>query len=131
MKVLITNFGDKSIELPRELEVGTSHEGWEQQTPIMKVLEPVQPLPISPIQLAARRGYVIEQLKISENTMLQGEFDIQEKLIKLFIDNWNAISIRGSHGVWIPPLLMSGWKLIHALYSLRHKQLNPLMRQPA
>ena len=98
MKVLITNFGDKSIELPKDLEVGTSHEGWEQQTPIMKVLEPVQPLPISPIQLAARRGYVIEQLKISENTMLQGEFDIQEKLIKLFIDNWNALSIRGSHG---------------------------------
>ena len=62
MKVLITNFGDKSIELPRELEVGTSHEGWEQQTPIMKVLEPVQPIPISLIQLAARRGYVIEQL---------------------------------------------------------------------
>ena len=96
MKVLITNFGNKPINLPRRLKVELSYEGKEEHTQNMNVLEPSQPLQVSPIQLAERRGYVIEQLNISENTVLHGEVNIQEKLIQLFLDNWNAVSIQGS-----------------------------------
>ena len=96
MKVLITNFGNKSMNLPRRLKIGRSYEGQEECTPTTNLLEPSQPLQISPIQLAERRAYVIEQLNISENTLLHGEVNIQENLIKLFLDNWNAIFIPGS-----------------------------------
>ena len=97
MRALITNFGNKSIDLPRRLKVGRSYEGREECTPTINVLEPSQPLQLSPTELAERRAYVIEHLNISENTLLYGEDKIQEKLIQLFLDNWNAIATLGSN----------------------------------
>ena len=70
MKVLITNFGNESIYLPRSLKVGRSYEGHEECTPTINLLEPSQPVQLSPIELAERRAYVIKHLNICKNTLL-------------------------------------------------------------
>ena len=93
IKVLITNYGGEAVHLTRNLTIGFSYEDC---TPTVNVLESSQPVQLSPIELSERRAYVIKNLNISQNTLLHGESKIQEKLIQLFLDHWDALSIPGS-----------------------------------
>ena len=93
INVLVTNFGKKSVPLPKNIKLGKVYEGIAYDTPTINVLDHRNPQHLSPSEAAERRAYVIEHLKISENPLLFGKHDIQEKLVQTFLDNWDAISV--------------------------------------
>ena len=90
INVLVTNFGKKTSSLPAVLKMGNAHEALADT---VNVLDHRPPSELSPTELAERRTYIVEHLKLSQNPLLKDKKVMQEKLIQIFLDNWGAISV--------------------------------------
>ena len=93
INVLVTNFGKKEVTLGKGLKIGKTYEGVGYDTPTINTLDHRDERQLSPADLAERRSYVIEHLKLSDNPLLAGKAAVQEKLVQIFLDNWDAISV--------------------------------------
>ena len=52
---------------------------------------------LSPTELAERRAYIVEHLNLSQNPLLKNKRAMQEELIQIFLDNWEAISVSDTY----------------------------------
>jgi hypothetical protein len=93
INVLITNFGKMATKLPAHVKVGRILEGIAYEAPTLNVLDHRDPATLSPKEKAERREYIQQHLKLSVNPLLKNKPLEQEKLIQIFLQNWEAISV--------------------------------------
>lgn len=93
VKVLISNFGEKEVQLPVDLNLGHIAEADGQIEAELNLLDHKPQELLSDAELVERRSYIIQQLKLDENSILNKKPEVKEEVIQIFMDNWDAVSV--------------------------------------
>ena len=87
----VTNLSKKDIYLPKACHVGHIYEAMEHHTINHLNHKPMSEL--TEAEIDSRRAYIIEQLHLEDNDVLAKNEEDKEAIIKIFMDNWAAVSI--------------------------------------
>lgn len=96
VSVLMTNFGARDVYLPKACYVGQVLEAEESQAPTINVLNHKPLQQITERELNERRTYIIDSLKLNENPLLKGNAELREEIIRVFLENFDAVAISES-----------------------------------
>lgn len=93
VNVLISNFGEQDVYLPKACYVGQVSEAEGQVKAELNVLDHRPPELLTEAELVERRSYIIELLKLDENPIFNGKSEMKAEVVQIFLDNWDAISV--------------------------------------
>ena len=93
VKVLITNLGNEEVKLPAHCNLGHISESEEQSQSDINLLDHRPPEMLTEAEIIERRSYIINQLSLDDNHLLTDKPEVKEEIVKIFIDNWDAVSI--------------------------------------
>lgn len=128
--VLVSNFNNKDITIPADYKIGHICEGTGYASAEINTLDHRPPEELTAAELNERRAYIIESLKLDENKYAREDNELKEEIIKIFLQNWDAVSISSTDlghtnlmkfHIDIPP----GTKPTHS----KVRPLNPLMEK--
>ena len=91
VNVMISNFNDKDVYLPMYCNMGQILEVIEYEDSPINQLSHNSPEELSNKELAERKQYLKDTLKLENNPMLTPE--TREKVIQLFLNNFDAVAI--------------------------------------
>ena len=91
VKVLISNFGDQTIELPAKCHLG--HKFEEEMNSSVNQLNRDEIHQLTEQEINEWRRFILEELKLDENDKLNKNPKIKEEIIDIFLQNRNAIAI--------------------------------------
>ena len=91
VNVMISNFNDKDIYLPIFCNMGQILEVIEYEDSPINQLNHNPPEGLSAQEMAERRQYLVETLKLENNPMLTPK--TREEVIQLFLNNFDAVAI--------------------------------------
>ena len=95
--VLVTNFSNNEVVLQENLKVGRIVEALCHES--VNVLDHRSNKELTDKELVERRTYIIEQLKLDENIMLNQDKALKEAVVQLFIEHFDAVAIKeGDYG---------------------------------
>ena len=81
VKVLISNFGEKEVQLPVDINLGHITEAEEQLEAELNLLDHKPHKLLSEAELVERRSYIIQQLQLDENPILTERPEVKEEVI--------------------------------------------------
>ena len=93
VKVNVTNFGSEDKYLPKHCHVGNIVEAISHANNGVNTLDHRPTSHLTEDELLERRTYIIQQLKLDSNSMLNQNPKYKEEVIQIFLDGWDAISI--------------------------------------
>ena len=98
VQIKVSNYSDRSFVIPQGTQLGFMSKV-ESQIPANLFIGSLDHKPIADLstqELQERRDYLIEKLRINENTLLNKDPKLKEKFIALFLKYFDAISISDS-----------------------------------
>lgn len=93
VKVNVTNFSSIDQYLPQHCHVGNIVEAISHAKNGVNTLDHRPTAHLTEDELLERRTYIIQQLKLDDNAMLNQNPEHKEEVIQIFLDGWDAISI--------------------------------------
>ena len=91
VKVLISNFGEQTIELPAKCHLG--HKLEAETDSLINQLSREEIHQLTEQEINEWRKFIIEELKLDENDKLNNNPEAKEEIINIFLQNRNAIAI--------------------------------------
>ena len=93
INILISNQGDEDVVLPPYCKIGNVCEGIEYGPARVNSLNHKPIGDLSPTELIERKEYIISTLKLDENVLLRDNKEAKERLIGIFMRNWDAVAV--------------------------------------
>lgn len=89
----VTNFSNQDVYLPRDCHMGYIHEAIQHIDQGIHVLDHTPVNKLTEAQIIERREFIIQQLELDNNEVLQRDPAAREEVISIFMDNWDAVSV--------------------------------------
>ena len=93
IKVQISNFSDVDKYLPKETHIGNILEAVHHSSQSINTLDHKPSHHLSEKETSERRAFIISQLKLDDNEILNQDLNLKEEVISIFLESWDAISI--------------------------------------
>ena len=93
VNILVTNFGKTSKKIPTNLKIGRMYEGIAYAAPTINALDHRPTTTLNTAEQTERVRYLTQTLKLTENPLLKDRPIEQEKLIQIFLQNWDALAL--------------------------------------
>ena len=92
-KVLVSNFGNQEVVLPKFCTIGYINESTGYIGERINLLDHRPQPELTEAEVVERRSYLIKGLKLDENPLLNNEPELKEEVLSIFMDNWDAVSV--------------------------------------
>jgi hypothetical protein len=96
VKLMISNLSEEDVLLPRYCKLGSAAEAAGVLPEAVNLLDHRPAEQLTEAELVERRAYIIESLKLDDSPLVTDNPGVREKLIQIFLDNWDAISVSDS-----------------------------------
>ena len=93
VKILVSNLSKTDTFLPAKCKLGHILEGDGYEDAEVNVLDHRPVASLSEKELVERRSFIISSLKLDENAILNKNPSAKDEVIKIFMDNWDALAI--------------------------------------
>lgn len=95
-KALVTNLSTEEVKIPAGLSIGSIHATQEQINTGIHSLDHRPAQELNKKEVAERRTFIKESLKLDTNPHLTERQDLKERVIAMFLRYWDALAISDS-----------------------------------